>query len=121
MKIPKAARLLTAPTIALLLAASCRSTPDGLVVGTLELVGGPSPGGPYPLTGTVFARAGSNKGKVVASARAGSDGGFQVRLPSGTFVLTLTSPLSIGGDCHSDPVTVSPHLAVTATVICGGP
>ena len=86
-----------------------------------ELVGGPSPEGPYPLPGRVYARAGNNKGKVIATATAGSDGGFQVSLPSGPYVLTHTAPLSIGGDCHSDPVTVSPHLTVTATVICGGP
>jgi hypothetical protein len=121
MKVATTVPLLTGAMLALLFAASCRSTPDGLVMGTVELVGGPPPGGPYPLTGTVLARTESNRSTVVALVNAGSDGRFQIRLPSGTYVLTQTSPSSIGGDCHSDPLTVIPQRTVTATVICGGP
>lgn len=105
---------------AALWATSCHSG-TGVVAGRLELVGVPYPGGPYPVTGIVLARDGSNKGRVVATTVAAGDGTFRLTLPVGKYVLTKTAPLSMGGDCHSEPVTVSPSSPASTTVICSGP
>jgi hypothetical protein len=64
------------------------------VTGTLLRVGGPAPGAPAPLTGTVTAADGAG-GHFTATA--GRDGRFRLSLPPGTYRLTGHSPLIDSG------------------------
>ena len=58
------------------------------VTGTLVRVGGPSPGSPVPLPGTVAASNAAGEFTAVA----GRNGHFQLSLPAGTYRLTGHSP-----------------------------
>jgi hypothetical protein len=73
---------------------------------------------PRPQTGIVQAHSGTSvDGPVVASATAGVDGAFAVRLPVGAYVFTA------GGargevPCVSQSFSVGSSSAVSADVIC---
>jgi len=64
------------------------------VPGTFVRVGGPSPGSPVPLPGTVTARAATGG---TFTATAGRDGRFTLSLPPGAYQVTGRSPLMQSG------------------------
>jgi Polysaccharide lyase family 4, domain II len=63
------------------------------VTGLLVRVGGPAPGSPVPLPGTVAAR---NAAGAQFTATTGKNGRFRLSLPPGTYRLTGHSPQVIG-------------------------
>lgn len=92
--------------------------PDGVVVGTLEAVGGPAPGTPRPLSGAIALR---DSAGAAFTGTAGTDGMFSVRVPIGSYTITGRSPLYDGGntDCSSSgPVTVTPGATIRILVTC---
>jgi hypothetical protein len=64
------------------------------VPGTFVRVGGPAPGSPFPLPGTITARAATGQ---TFTATAGQDGRFKLSLPPGTYRVTGRSPLMQSG------------------------
>ncbi len=64
------------------------------VTGRFVRVGGPAPGLPFSLPGTITARAASGQ---TFSATAGSNGRFSLSLPPGTYRVTGRSPLMQSG------------------------
>ena len=65
-----------------------------IVTGRLVRVGGPAPGSPVPLSGTIEAR---NRAGDVVAARVGRNGRFRLELAPGTYSLTGRSPLMEDG------------------------
>jgi hypothetical protein len=77
-----------------------QSGPDGITAGTITgrllRVGGPAPGSPVPLSGSVTAAAPG--GHPSATVSVGKNGRFTIRnLPVGRYRLTGTSPLIDSG------------------------
>ena len=64
------------------------------VTGKFVQVGGPAPGLPVPLPGTITARAATGQ---TFTASAGNDGRFTFSLPPGTYRVTGRSPLMQSG------------------------
>jgi hypothetical protein len=64
------------------------------VPGRFVRVGGPAPGSPFPLPGTIIARA---AGGETFTATAGRDGRFTLSLPPGSYRVTGRSPLMQSG------------------------
>ena len=64
------------------------------VTGKFVRVGGPAPGSPVPLPGTITARAATGQ---TFTATAGSDGRFKLSLPPGSYRVTGRSPLMQSG------------------------
>jgi len=90
----------------------------GLVLGTLDAVGGPAPGAPRPLPGTITLL---NSNGTRFTATAGSNGTFSVRVPPGSYTITGRSPLYDSGtvDCQSiEPVTVGAGASTHLQVLC---
>jgi hypothetical protein len=88
---------------------------NGRVLGTLEAVGGPPPGTPRPLTGSITLR---NSSGTTFTTTAGSDGAFVVRTPPGTYTVIGRSPL-YNGDCRPiEPVTVVGGTTIRVVVAC---
>jgi hypothetical protein len=97
-------------------AASAAGT--GVVQGTLQAVGGPGPGAPRPLKGSITLRGSDG---TVFTAAVGSDGVFVVRVPIGTYAITGRSPLYDGGstDClSSGSVILSVGAMIHVVVSC---
>jgi hypothetical protein len=91
---------------------------NGVVLGTLEAVGGPAPGTPRPLRGSITLR---DSGGTAFTATAGSDGVFSVRVPPGSYTITGRSPLYDSGnvDCPSiAPATVTAGATIRVVVAC---
>jgi hypothetical protein len=91
---------------------------DGLVTGTLEAVGGPAPGSPRPLSGTVTLR---NTGGSTFAAQTSSDGTFSIEVPAGSYAITGRSPLFQSGavDCQaSGPLTVTAGGTSSVAIDC---
>ena len=88
------------------------SRSSGTIIGFLQAVGGPRPGTPRPLPGTITIR---NRDGTTITASAGSAGTFSVQVPVGSYVLTGHSPLYDSGtsDCAAAPPR-------TITVTAGG-
>ena len=85
--------------------------------GHLYVVGGPAPGLPRPIPGTVVAQRPGGSYAVTV----GSDGEYTMQLPPGTYTVTGTSWRYNGGsgDCPpSNAVTVVRDQARTADVYC---
>jgi hypothetical protein len=76
--------------------ASCSGDPGyhQTVPGKFVRVGGPAPGSPFPLPGTITARAATGE---TFTATAGRDGRFDLSLPPGTYRVTGRSPLIQSG------------------------
>lgn len=76
--------------------AGCGSDPGyhQAVPGRFVRVGGPAPGAPFPLPGTITARAATGQ---AFTATAGRDGRFTLSLPPGTYRVTGRSPLMQSG------------------------
>ena len=83
------------------------------VQGTFVRVGGPAPGSPFPLPGTITARAVTGE---TFTATAGRDGRFKLSLPRGTSRVTGRSPLMQSG-LHGSRVSLRVHH--TGDVIAG--
>lgn len=92
----------------------------GTVSGHLFAVGGPAPGSPRPLSGSVTLILSTNHSKV-AQVPVGADGAFSIDVLPGQYELAGTSPLYNGGKvtCNAtSPVTVKVGATVTADVYC---
>ena len=80
-------------------------------------VGGPAPGSPRPLPGSV-----TIDGPVTQHVVVGSDGRYRVILPAGTYTVTGTSPQYNDGatNCRTDgdTVTLTTGATVAADVSC---
>lgn len=88
---------------------------NGRVLGTLEAVGGPPPGTPRPLRGSITLR---NSSGTTFTTTAGSNGAFVVRIPPGTYTVIGRSPL-YNGDCQPiEPVTVVAGTTIQVVVAC---
>lgn len=76
--------------------AGCRGSPGyhQTVPGTFVVAGGPPPGSPRPLSGTITARAASGQ---TFTATAGRNGRFTLSLPPGSYRVTGRSPLMQSG------------------------
>lgn len=92
------------------------------VPGKFVRVGGPAPGSPFPLPGTITARAATGE---TFTATAGRDGRFMLSLPPGTYRVTGRSPLMQSGQmtCAAmDEVRISRgQPARPVTVVCSIP
>jgi photosystem II stability/assembly factor-like uncharacterized protein len=91
----------------------------GVVLGTLDAVGGLAPGGPRPLPGSITLR---DSAGTAFTGTAGSDGMFSLRVPTGSYTITGHSQLldSGSGDCHSieQTVTVTAGATIRVVVAC---
>jgi len=97
--------------------AASSQQPTGTVTGQLMLVGGPAPGAPVPLTGTVTAQ-GRGSDHV---ATTDSHGRFSFNLPVGSYLLSGHSPKYDDGNgtCNSEAqITVQPHRVQQVNVLC---
>jgi len=107
-------------------ASAASALPDGAVTGAIRLVGGPAGTTSAPAPGEVFAYLGADlAGRPVATARASSDGRFDLRVPAGRYYLAGTSPqYSIDPEPAKPPcraaaaVDVTPGRTSRADVIC---
>lgn len=80
-------------SVSILTGCSGQSGPHQTVTGLLVRVGGPAPGSPVPLPGTVVAR---NAAGEQFTTTTGKDGRFQLSLAPGTYRLTGHSPQVMG-------------------------
>lgn len=92
------------------------------VAGTFVRVGGPAPGSPVPLPGTITARIATGE---TFTATAGRDGRFKLSLPPGTYRVTGRSPLMQSGQMIC-AATAELHVsrgqpARPITVVCSIP
>jgi hypothetical protein len=92
------------------------------VHGRFVRVGGPAPGSPFPLPGTIIARAVTGETFTVT---AGRDGRFKLSLPRGTYRVTGRSPLMQSGQMIC-AATAELHVsrgqpARPVTVVCSIP
>jgi hypothetical protein len=92
------------------------------VTGRFVRVGGPAPGSPVPLPGTITARSATGQ---TFTAAAGSNGRFKLSLPPGSYRVTGRSPLMQSGQMICDATA---RLRVTrdkpagrVTVVCSIP
>jgi hypothetical protein len=103
--------------------AGCASGPadDRTVSGTFIRVGGPAPGAPFPLPGTITARTAAG---AMFTATAGSNGRFKLSLPPGAYHVTGRSPLIQSGQAVCDATkelrvsrsTPEPHITVVCSI-----
>ena len=104
--------------------AACGGNPGyhQTVPGRFVRVGGPAPGLPFPLPGTITARAATGE---TFTATAGPDGRFKLSLPPGTYSVTGRSPLMQSGQ-RTCAATAELHIsrgqpARPVTVVCSIP
>lgn len=106
--------------------AGCGGRPDPhqAATGLLVRVGGPAPGSPVPLPGTVVAQSVAGDQFTTTT---GNDGRFQLSLPPGTYRLTGHSPQVMGDGrqmlCRAArPVRVTRHKPAHGIwVVCSVP
>lgn len=103
--------------------AGCGNPGDHQTVpGTFVRVGGPAPGSPVPLPGTITAK--TARGETFA-ATAARDGRFKLSLPPGTYRVTGSSPLMQSGQmicAATAELHVSRgHPVRPVTVVCSIP
>ncbi len=87
-----------------------------MITGVLEASGGPAPGSPRPLPGTVTIRA--RNGQTTKTA-VGPNGDFSASVPVGQYTVTGRSPFYQNGqwDCLlSPPATITATTGSTAQV-----
>lgn len=80
-------------SVSILTSCTDQPGPHQSVTGLLVRVGGPAPGSPVPLPGTVAAR---NAAGAQFTTTTGKNGRFRLSLPPGTYRLTGHSPQVIG-------------------------
>lgn len=92
------------------------------VTGRFVRVGGPAPGAPFPLPGTITVRAATGQ---TFTATAGNNGRFKLSLPPGSYDVTGRSPLMQSGQMICGAMA---HLRVArgkpaapVTVVCSIP
>jgi len=97
-------------------ASAASALPDGAVTGAIRLVGGPAGTTSTPGAGEVFAYFDAElTGRPVATARASSDGRFDLRVPAGRYYLAGTSPqYSIDPKPATPPCRAAARVDVTA-------
>ena len=88
----------------------------GTLKGILEVAGGPSPGSPRPLNGTVSIQ--SARGEVM-TLKVDPDGKFSARVHDGSYTVTGRSPLYGGGkaNCESSGSVIVTGGATTRVVV----
>jgi hypothetical protein len=96
-------------TVSILVGCSGQPGPHQTVTGLLVRVGGPAPGSPVPLPGTVVAR---NTAGGQFTTTTGNNGRFQLSLPPGTYRLTGHSPQVMGGS-HQELCCAARTIHVT--------
>ena len=91
--------------------------PEGTIQGQLFLAGGPPPGMPTPIAGTVTLRPLVGEATTVA---VDDDGRYEVALPAGTYSVTGSSPRSLdGAPCVvPDAVVVRHGLGQQVDIAC---
>jgi hypothetical protein len=84
------------PAVGIWVLAGCGDSPGHhrSVSGAFVRVGGPAPGSPVPLPGTITARAATGQ---TFTATAGRNGQFTLSLPPGAYHVTGRSPLMQSG------------------------
>jgi hypothetical protein len=80
-------------SVSIVTGCSGQSGSQQTVTGLLVRVGGPAPGSPVPLPGTVVARNAAGEQFTTTTSK---DGRFQLSLPPGTYRLTGHSPQVMG-------------------------
>ena len=111
-------------SVSILVGCSSQSDSHQAVTGLLVRVGGPAPGSPVPLPGTVVAQNATGEQFTTTT---GKDGRFQLSLPPGTYRLTGHSPQVMGDGqqalCRAErPVHVTKAKLVRNTwVVCSIP
>jgi hypothetical protein len=107
---------------ALSVLAGCDSSHgDRTVSGTFVRVGGPAPGAPFPLPGTITAHAATGATYMASS---GQNGRFKLSLPPGTYQVTGRSPLMQSGqmvcsatsELHVSRQKPAGHLTVVCSI-----
>lgn len=92
---------------------------SGLVQGRLVEIGGPTPGDPRPISGTVTFKGPDGS---VTKAEIDDSGHFSIGLSPGRYQIRGTSPLYNDGKatCSTDPPTTTLRAGstVTANVVC---
>src|SRR5260221_7020910 len=71
-------------------AAESSASSIGVITGTLAVIGGPAPGTPRPIEGTVTATNQTHQSRFHTAA--GNDGQFELRLPPGIFTVIRSTP-----------------------------
>lgn len=111
-------------SVAILTGCSGRPDPHQTVTGLLVRVGGPAPGSPVPLPGTVLAQTAAGDQFTTTTD---NDGRFRLSLPPGSYRLTGHSPQVMGDGqqalCRAmRPVRVTGHKPVHHIwVVCSVP
>jgi hypothetical protein len=111
-------------TVGISFLAGCGSSPGDYqtVNGKFVRVGGPPPGSPVSLPGTITARAGIGQ---TFTATAGRNGRFTLSLPPGSYHVTGRSPLMQSGQmicaATADLRVTHDKPASPITVICSVP
>ena len=100
--------------VLVLMAASCGSPGRGTLSGHVYLVGGPAPGSPVAVTGTVVATHGSSR----YTAQTGSDGSYTLQVPAGDYSVSATSPRYTGPCIPATKATVKVARRSVANVYC---
>jgi hypothetical protein len=107
--------------LVVLVLAGCGATPGyrQTVPGTFERVGGPPPGAPFPLPGTITARAAAGETFTVTASQ---DGRFKLSLPPGRYQVTGRSPLIDSGEATCTAAkelhVIRGRPAPAVTVVC---
>ena len=93
-----------------------------MVPGTFVRVGGPAPGSPVPLPGTITARGATGE---TFTATAGRNGRFTLLLPAGAYRVTGRSPLMQSGQmvcvATAELYVIRGKPAGPVTVVCSIP
>ena len=99
-------------SVSILTSCSDQPGPHQTVTGLLVRVGGPAPGSPVPLPGTVVARTPAG-GQFTTTT--GKNGRFQLSLPPGAYRLTGHSP-QVMGDGQQELCSAARTIHVTRRV-----
>lgn len=98
-------------------ACSAQGPADGTLTGHLYGVGGPAPGLPRPLPGTVTVTGPG----VHRDVPVGASGSYSVRVPAGSYTVVGHSPLYVSGRglCRAERIaTVTSGHSTTVDVLC---
>ncbi len=113
----KPSRAIAVLGVAALVTTAC-SKPKGTIAGHFYRVGGPPPGLPSPMPGTIYVSG------EESPVTAGPDGSFSAVVPVGTYTLSGRSPqINDGNDlCYARrSVTVRADAVAKVDVICDVP
>ena len=117
-------KLITGLAVGISILAGCGGSPGyhRTVRGTFVRVGGPPPGSPFPLPGTITARAASGE---TFTATSGRNGRFTLSLSPGSYHVTGRSPLMQSGQmvcaAPAELRVTRNKPATSVTVVCSIP